>query len=373
MSKQKENISFLQLFFNRLEKKFATKKSKNPFDKSQIKQLHILALYLFVIVTGIFFMVFSFISFFLIKELWAGVYQVITTILFLYFLWQVKVQKNYHQTALYATLTLAIGAFVYIGLVHEKYLSFIWTSFVPFFFIFLLGSKHAIKFVLFFDIAISLFALYGVFYWKGNWDLINYLHYIMFLYGVTFFYFLFEYIISKQEQRLIWLSETDPLTTMYNRRKIENILEYYYLIAKEEKSFISIALLDVDDFKNINDQLGHTVGDQVLSELAFILKNNLPQNCYVGRWGGEEFLFVFPNKDTKLAKKIIQGLNTLITNHSFYLIDKVQCSIGICGTADPPNLEKMIIATDRALYTAKERGKNQIVISRCKSYRLKDN
>lgn len=373
MKNKVEQKNFFESFFLSLEKRFVSKKKEDQFDDYKVKkQYRILALYIFLIIAGAFFTVFAFISFFLLNEFWAGVYQTSTIFLFALYLWVLQRKQNYCQIALYANLTLAIGTFVYISLVHEKYFSFIWTTFVPFFFIFLLGNKRAIKFVFTFDFAISLVALYGVFYWQGNWDFISFFHYIMFLYGSTFFYLLAEYFISKQEHRLIWLSETDPLTSMYNRRKIESILRFHYQKIKMKQKPISVAILDIDDFKKINDRLGHSIGDQVLTELAGILKNNLPSNCYVGRWGGEEFLFVFPNKTPQEAKKIIQTINQLVKKHKFYLVKNVECSVGVCGTTDPPNLEKMIIATDRALYTAKEQGKNRIVISRCKSYRLKD-
>lgn len=111
------------------------------------------------------------------------------------------------------------------------------------------------------------------------------------------------------------LSTTDALTKVYNRRFLEDFSKQYFEILKREKNSFSLLLVDIDDFKLINDSFGHDVGDKVLIELVTTIKNIIRDNDFIVRLGGDEFLVLLPNTNLSHAKvvanKILSKINSL--------------------------------------------------------------
>jgi diguanylate cyclase (GGDEF)-like protein len=128
---------------------------------------------------------------------------------------------------------------------------------------------------------------------------------------------------------------------------------------------LSIAFVDIDHFKEINDSYGHEAGDTCLSYLALQCRRYLPKGCYIGRMGGDEFLFVFPNY---FPDQVKQSLDATVASIETLIIDDQECtftlSIGIAQfKPNEMDLKGLLREADETLYLAKENGRNQITIA----------
>lgn len=171
-----------------------------------------------------------------------------------------------------------------------------------------------------------------------------------------------EEILSKVE----FLASTDPLTELYNRRHFESLIEKEFNRSVRYKSPVSCLMIDVDHFKNINDEFGHRVGDSVLKEISAIIKNCLRTVDTVARWGGEEFVVLLPRTDKESALQAASRILTGISTHTFSNIDKpITISIGISNmpASSIDSAEKLIDTSDSALYEAKGKGRNRIEVA----------
>jgi diguanylate cyclase (GGDEF)-like protein/PAS domain S-box-containing protein len=162
------------------------------------------------------------------------------------------------------------------------------------------------------------------------------------------------------------LSITDPLTSLFNRRKmIEEIKTAQNQFLVNEKTF-TIAILDLDHFKKINDQYGHTFGDIALQTFANLLKRKITNPNIVARWGGEEFLLLFPIHNGQETKRQLDALQVACSSDQLlrYRMDSVHLSFsaGICEVTNHQVLEDIIKCADQALYEAKSLGRKQTIL-----------
>lgn len=153
---------------------------------------------------------------------------------------------------------------------------------------------------------------------------------------------------------------TDPLTKLFNRRKIEEVLESEVLRYIRYTISFSILFIDIDKFKHINDTYGHNIGDTVLQEVSSILHTNSRPTDYVGRWGGEEFIIVASQTDMKEAYKYAEVLRKKIESHSFENVPVVTISCGVNEYKSNQPIKDFLSQADEALYQAKESGRNQV-------------
>ncbi len=163
--------------------------------------------------------------------------------------------------------------------------------------------------------------------------------------------------LSALNKELERLSQTDKLTSLFNRAKLDSIIEDEMKIIKRYKEFTSLVIIDIDHFKIINDTYGHNVGDIILKELAKILKENIRETDFVGRWGGEEFLIILPKTNERNAVITAENLRKTIENHKFHNNIKVTASFVVCE-CKTNNPTKCLINADRALYNAKNANRN---------------
>ncbi|MBU2711327.1 sensor domain-containing diguanylate cyclase [Zooshikella harenae] len=163
--------------------------------------------------------------------------------------------------------------------------------------------------------------------------------------------------LALKNRELEKLANLDRLTSLNNRLKLDEIHLQEVQRAERFNHPCSIMLLDLDNFKEVNDQYGHQMGDSVLINIAGLLKANLRKVDTVGRWGGEEFLIICPETSTQqcvfLAEKLRQALENY--NHG-----TAQCtgSFGITGYIPGDRPETMVRRADNALYLAKHAGRN---------------
>ena len=161
-------------------------------------------------------------------------------------------------------------------------------------------------------------------------------------------------------QELRRLANTDGLTGVFNRSKIEQILTIEVLRSRRYKHPLSIIIADVDHFKLVNDTYGHNVGDVVLTGIASLMKEHVREVDTVGRWGGEEFLIVCPETTADGAKKLAEKLRKKIEKHHFKDIGIKTVSMGIAQIEEDDWDEDMLKRADKNLYKAKRNGRNRV-------------
>jgi len=152
----------------------------------------------------------------------------------------------------------------------------------------------------------------------------------------------------------------DSLTKLLNRRFFEPILKHELSRVKRQRNISCLVLIDIDDFKQINDNYGHDVGDTILSEFASLITASIRENDYASRHGGEELLICLPDTDLAIAEKVIVRLLSAIALFSFSLSLKLTASCGIAQLID--DVKQSTINADQAMYAAKAAGKNQVKI-----------
>jgi diguanylate cyclase (GGDEF)-like protein len=160
----------------------------------------------------------------------------------------------------------------------------------------------------------------------------------------------------------------DPLTGLYNRRYLNDALAREYMQAKRANSTLTFVLADIDHFKFINDNYGHQAGDEVLVQVASLLKKNARGSDIACRYGGEEFLLVFPGTSLEFARKraeeIQQNCAALSIEHEGRSIS-VMLSFGVAAYPDHgQQWEQIIVKADKALYQSKRNGRNQVTVFR---------
>ena len=171
---------------------------------------------------------------------------------------------------------------------------------------------------------------------------------------------------KKTENELEHLAYTDALTGLANRRHFFHLAEMFFDFSSHPSTHISALMADIDHFKNVNDQYGHTVGDEVLHEVAVRLNRNIRPNDLVGRYGGEEFSFLLPRTDFETAFLIAERLRLAIEGQPFQTEAgslSLTISIGVASLTDKiQTLDDLLKAADDALYQAKHAGRNQSVV-----------
>ncbi len=168
-------------------------------------------------------------------------------------------------------------------------------------------------------------------------------------------------------QRLRSLAQTDALTGLYNRSWANETLETQLVVSAQEGQHVSLAMIDVDHFKSINDRYGHLAGDAVLRAVAHILRDRFRSTDGVFRYGGEEFLVMMPGTPLHLAVEILDALRVALAETPIPLPDDptqtVHCTLsaGVAQYEAPQGLNDLISLADRMLYHAKRSGRNRVV------------
>jgi diguanylate cyclase len=162
-------------------------------------------------------------------------------------------------------------------------------------------------------------------------------------------------------------SGRDVLTHLLNRKFLPVVLSKEINYARQHKRHFCILVIDVDNFKNINDSHGHEVGDIVLQQLAVLLSNGCRSGDYVFRQGGEEFLMLLVDITAEKAAKVAEKLRLLIEKEEFRLphglVLKITISIGLAQYSGHPDPQKLVNRADDALYMAKGQGRNRVIVA----------
>ena len=217
-------------------------------------------------------------------------------------------------------------------------------------------------------VAISLISVFNYSLYPELMDLVLHhssfvkvLNLIITLFSLFYLTNLYLVELRTTREKLDYNSNHDVLTGLYNRRFFEGIMKR----SKEEKeTSYSVAMLDVDDFKKINDTYGHETGDRVLAAVSKCIEASLPENAVAVRWGGEEFVIYLPQVDNDRAMEILDVFRTKLSEQEIYHKGTrvaITATIGLCTGESIADYEEYIRQADEKLYWGKQHGKNQIV------------
>ena len=181
---------------------------------------------------------------------------------------------------------------------------------------------------------------------------------------------LFAYNADKHQFReftvkeeLVYLNSTDQLTKAWNRSKLFDEFNAWQNDCNKLDCPISLALLDLDKFKDINDTHGHSLADSLLVDLVALINSHLRSTDVLVRWGGDEFILLLPNTYLNDAAIILERIRKIIEGSSFSAAMNITCSFGVVERKENSDLDTMIERADHFMYAAKRRGGNCVLFS----------
>ena len=167
-------------------------------------------------------------------------------------------------------------------------------------------------------------------------------------------------MVTEGKKGLLKMATTDTLTGIGNRRLLEEVFQAHQSLEERYGIALFLLMFDIDEFKGINDTYGHNVGDMVLKELTALVSRSIRKSDLFVRWGGEEFAILLRYSDAPAVIKIAEHIRKRIDDHQFQTIAHLTCSFGLTSVYQGETLEKVIDRADKALYCAKEEGKNRV-------------
>lgn len=165
----------------------------------------------------------------------------------------------------------------------------------------------------------------------------------------------------KLQKELKNLAMRDSLTGIYNRHKVNEIIDEEIIRQSRYNNSFALLMLDIDHFKSVNDNYGHGVGDIILQELSNLVVKNIRKSDKFARWGGEEFLIILPQTTAEGAFKYAQKLVDVIATYEFSEVSKLTISVGVSIYREGESKTEFLKRTDEALYIAKEKGRNRVI------------
>lgn len=166
--------------------------------------------------------------------------------------------------------------------------------------------------------------------------------------------------VVERTKEIERIAVTDALTGLFNRHRFNVEIEDALALYKRYQTPITLAILDIDYFKRINDTFGHNIGDETLVSLAALLQKHIRQTDKLARWGGEEFVILFINTELNEALMAAESLLEIIRTFLFKSVGTVTCSIGLAALMPTDVQESFLQRADASLYRAKEQGRNRV-------------
>ena len=170
-------------------------------------------------------------------------------------------------------------------------------------------------------------------------------------------------LLNEKNRELEKIASRDPLTKLYNRRAFTVFVEKEISRVTRHHKAVSLIVVDIDHFKNVNDTYGHDVGDDVLSHLAHILSVNTRKENVVCRWGGEEFVILMPEATADMALASMEGLRKTISQTDFSPVGTLTVSAGVAVYHAGEPFKEWVNRADAALYEAKAAGRNCVKVA----------
>lgn len=172
--------------------------------------------------------------------------------------------------------------------------------------------------------------------------------------------------LAEKNQQLTDLAMKDSLTGLFNRTHLSTIIEQQIKLIARYQTQVCLLMIDIDDFKLINDNNGHIVGDDILKRIAAILSSVARETDIVSRWGGEEFVVICPETSVEEAQQLAERFQQAMADISIEDINGITCSIGIAELEKDITAKDWFKRADQAMYQAKSSGKNCIqLVAQC--------
>lgn len=183
---------------------------------------------------------------------------------------------------------------------------------------------------------------------------------LLFFGGLALIGFYWNFQLKQHNRELLRVSQTDVLTGLPNRARLNQFFQAEIERSRRSNGVFSILLLDIDNFKSVNDELGHIMGDEILKEFAHLGSHCVRSIDLFGRWGGEEFLAICPETSLAGALALAEKLRLLCQDHSFLSHRQHTVSIGVAAYTREKTMDSLLQEADLSLYHAKTHGKNQV-------------
>lgn len=171
--------------------------------------------------------------------------------------------------------------------------------------------------------------------------------------------------LLNEREDLTTQVQRDALTQLASRRYLLDVLIKAIERAANDEGYLSIAMADLDHFKQVNDSLGHLVGDRVLKEVAQRLSTSVREQDLIGRYGGEEFLLIFPETSLTVAQQVAQRIREHVASTPIHLPEHtipITISIGLTRYEAGDTIESLLQRADNAMYAAKQAGRNCVTV-----------
>lgn len=170
-------------------------------------------------------------------------------------------------------------------------------------------------------------------------------------------------LLDTRSKKLEEMAQKDRLTGALNRQGIEEAIQAGLSDWRQDRKPMTLLIMDIDHFKRINDEHGHLVGDRVLSQLSELVQRNVRASDRFARWGGEEFVLVCRNTAEADGRELAEKLRRLVAEHEFDSELDVTVSIGAATLEGRESVEQLFARADKALYQAKDDGRNRTVLA----------
>ena len=259
--------------------------------------------------------------------------------------------------------TLALFMFSVTAVEEMNWVPF-WIPAFPLITVFLLGEKRGMLWTALFVLALGgamayFYLRYGRLPLEPSVMLNSLLVFLLVFHSAMTYEKINNFLLAKLRSR----AEYDSLTNALNRYKFFEILESEFARARRYATPFSLLMLDVDDFKKVNDTYGHIVGDRMLQTLASLIENNIRKTDVLARYGGEEFIVLARDTGMLGAVRMAEKLRLLIEAHDFGSAGNgsLRASFGVATWEEGDTVESLVKRVDEALYTAKRMGKNKVV------------
>ena len=172
-------------------------------------------------------------------------------------------------------------------------------------------------------------------------------------------------VIKKYHLTLQNSFRLDHLTQISNRLELDRLLLEKIALCHRSGGVFSVLMIDLDNFKEINDTYGHSAGDDTLIKFTKLVSSYIRPNDCFGRWGGDEFLLILPESNGTEGVIIANKLNSIVAESNVFSPFSVTISIGLTELKKHDTIESILSRTDKALYKAKDAGKNRVVFQDC--------
>lgn len=169
------------------------------------------------------------------------------------------------------------------------------------------------------------------------------------------------HILQQKNRHLTLLATKDSLTEIHNRHMFSELFSQELSVAKRQGTKLSLMMIDLDHFKQVNDTYGHNIGDYVLKNFVSLVASTIREADLFARWGGEEFVLLLRNSGCEEAYGVGEKIRSLIESQVFEDAGHITCSIGITEVSEDDSLHSAIERADGALYAAKDMGRNRTI------------